>query len=75
MERPKTGVVALDKVAAAAIAPLTSGRAKYVWLEADTLGRAGDWYGTFRATWGDGSKISFPDDGYIPIVIRKKSGT
>lgn len=58
--------------AAAAIVDGPTGRAKYSWLAADTLGYPGYYCAHFRVTFSGSRTMSFPNSGYIWVRVLPK---
>ena len=64
------GLLGRDPVVdgAAVVVDAGKGRVRYNWVAGDT-GTAGTYLAEFRVTRNDGSRESFPNDGYIRIVV------
>lgn len=69
MRDKKTGTVKVDAVAAGEVT-LNPGVIKYVWKAADTV-TAGEYEGEFEVVMGSTQKFSFPNKGYIKILISE----
>jgi len=74
--KPKSG--GSPKVSGAAAvktnSPGTDGKVHYVWLAADT-NQVGTFDCEFEVTWGDGTKQTFPPDGYLSVEIVAEINT
>jgi hypothetical protein len=66
-KRGSAGAFKVDATAAV-VAPAASGVVKYSWaaLDVDT---PGSYRGYFEVTFGDGTKQSFPNDGWILVNV------
>lgn len=69
MRDKRTGTVAVDGENATPVTEAT-GIVKYVWDAADTA-TAGEYEGEFLCTLASGQIISFPNKGYISILISE----
>lgn len=47
----------------------TGGKVRYKWQAADTS-TGGEFRAEWEVTFSDGSKASFPNDGYLSVVVR-----
>lgn len=56
--------------AAAVIVGAAAGRVDYTWQGTDT-DTAGTYQAEFQVTWNDGTKQTFPRQGYLMIVITE----
>lgn len=63
------GGTPLINAVATILAPATAGRVKYDWLAADTL-TPGTYYGEFEITFPGPLLETFPNSGWITIVIQ-----
>ena len=69
MRIKRAGTVIIDDEDAVLVTAV-SGNVKYVWSASDTV-TAGDYEGEFKCTLGSGQIISFPNNGYILILISE----
>lgn len=69
MRNKRTGIVAVDDEDATPVTEAT-GIVKYVWQAVDTA-IAGEYEAEFLCTLGSGQIISFPNKGYISILISE----
>ncbi len=69
MREKRSGTVKVDAVAATPV-EVTTGTVKYVWSAANT-DTAGEYEAEFSCTLSSGQIISFPNNGYILILISE----
>jgi hypothetical protein len=65
--RKISGEVVVSR-AAATVVDATTGSVRYNWQAADTA-NAGAFQAEFEVTYSDDSVETFPNDGYIPVII------
>lgn len=66
MKNPTTGAVVVN--AACAIVSAVAGTVTYTWISADTA-TAASYNAEFQVVFSGGAKETFPDDGYLRVVI------
>lgn len=59
--------------APATIVDAANGIVEYAWVAGNT-DTAGTFYGEFQVTFGDLTVESFPNDGYIQILVKAEMG-
>ena len=47
----------------------TAGEVRYAWQSTDSA-TGGHYKAEWQVTWGDGTKATFPNDGYLTVVVR-----
>lgn len=55
------------------VGPAVDSKVKYQWVALD-VDTPGDYDGEFEVTWSDGSKTTFPNNGYILVRIKRQLG-
>lgn len=69
MRNKRTGTTVIDGVAAVEVT-VNPGVIKYEWVAADTA-TPGEYEGEFEVVLGSTQKISFPNKGFISILISE----
>jgi len=68
--RKTRGVASVVSAAAVVVDPAT-GQVRYDWTESDTAA-SGNFEGEFEVTYADGSIETFPNEGYIDILVPEQ---
>lgn len=67
----KVGSSVATTNAPAVIVTANAGAVRYDWLPADTL-LTGTFYAEWEVTFGDGTIVTFPNDGYTEVLITEE---
>lgn len=59
--------------ASATVVDAAAGQVSYVWGATDT-DTAGDYRAEFEVTFGDGTKLTVPNDSYLPVTVLEDLG-
>lgn len=63
----------VNRGAAAIVAPATAGVVSYGWTAPDTV-LAGTFIGEFEVTYADGTIETYPNSGYLNVIISDDLG-
>lgn len=67
--------ISINDKAASIVNTGSTGGILYNWAGSSETATTGDYYGEFHVTLASGKKVTFPNDGYLYILINKRVST